>query len=91
VQLEASLPYSEPPFWLQPVRHNLGAVLLLAGRPAEAEAVYLEDLRINPENGWALHGLTQSLRSQNKGATQEETRFRAAWAQADVTLTGSRF
>jgi hypothetical protein len=40
LQLESSLPYSEPPFWFQPVRHNLGAVLLLAGRPGEAEAVY---------------------------------------------------
>jgi tetratricopeptide (TPR) repeat protein len=91
LQLEASLPYSEPPFWVQPVRHNLGAVLLLAERPVEAEAVYREDLRLNPENGWALHGLMQSLRAQNKDATQEETRFRAVWAQADVTLTGSRF
>ena len=91
LQLEASLPYSEPPFWVQPVRHNLGAVLLLAERPTEAEAVYREDLRLNPENGWALYGLMQSLRAQNKDATQEEARFRAAWAQADVTLTGSRF
>ena len=91
LQLEASLPYSEPPFWVQPVRHNLGAVLLLAERPAEAEAVYREDLRLNPENGWALHGLMQSLRAQNKDATQEEARFHAVWAQADVTLTGSRF
>ncbi len=91
VQLEASLPYSEPPFWLQPVRHNLGAVLLLAERPGEAESVYREDLRLHPENGWALHGLVQSLRAQNKDAAQEETRFRAAWAQADVKLAGSRF
>lgn len=91
LQLEGSLPYSEPPFWFQPVRHNLGAVLLLAGRPGEAEAVYREDLRVNPENGWALHGLVQSLKSQRKDAAQEELRLRAAWAQADVALTGSRF
>lgn len=91
LQLEAALPYSEPPFWFQPVRHNLGAVLVLAGRPSEAESVYREDLRLNPENGWALQGLVQSLRAQNKDAAQEETRFRAAWARADVTLPGSRF
>ncbi len=91
LQLEGSLPYSEPPFWFQPVRHNLGAVLLLAGRPGEAEAVYREDLRVNPENGWALHGLAQSLKSQRKDAAQEEIRLRAAWGQADVALTGSRF
>lgn len=91
LQLEAALPYSEPPFWLQPVRHNLGAVLLLAGRPREAESVYREDLRLNPGNGWALQGLVQSLRAQNKDAAQEETRFHAAWVRADVTLPGSRF
>ena len=91
LRLEAALPYSEPPFWLQPVRHNLGAVLLLAGRPGEAESVYREDLRLNPENGWALQGLVQSLRAQNKDAGQEEARFRAAWARADVTLGASRF
>lgn len=91
LQLEAALPYSEPPFWFQPVRHNLGAVLVLAGRPSEAESVYREDLRLNPENGWALQGLVQSLRAQNKDAAPEETRFRAAWARADVALTGSRF
>jgi tetratricopeptide (TPR) repeat protein len=91
LQLEAALPYSEPPFWFQPVRHNLGAVLLLAQRPVEAESVYLEDLRLNPENGWALQGLVQTLRAQNKDAAREETRFRAAWARADVTLPMSRF
>ena len=91
VQLEAALPYSEPPFWFHPVRHNLGAVLLLAGRPNEAESVYRDDLRLNPENGWALQGLVQSLRAQHKDAAQEEVRFRAAWARADVALPGSRF
>ncbi len=91
LQVESSLPYSEPPFWFQPVRHNLGAVLLLAGRPGEAEAVYREDLRVNPENGWALHGLVHSLQAQRKDAAHEEARLRAAWAQADVALTGSRF
>jgi tetratricopeptide (TPR) repeat protein len=91
LQLETALPYSEPPFWFQPVRHNLGAVLLLAGRPGEAESVYRDDLRLNPGNGWALHGLVQSLRAQKKDVAQEEIRFRAAWAQADVALEGSRF
>jgi len=91
LQLEATLPYSEPPFWFQPVRHNLGAVLLLAGRPGDAESVYREDLRLNPENGWALHGLVHSLQAQRKDAAQEEARLRTAWAQADIALTGSRF
>lgn len=91
LQLEATLPYSEPPFWFQPVRHNLGAVLLLAGRASEAESVYREDLRLNPENGWALHGLVQSLQAQQKDGSQEHARLQTAWAQADVTPTGSRY
>ena len=64
-----------------------------AGRPAEAETVYWEDLRRNRENGWALFGLLQALRAQNKtdDAALVEARFKKAWARADVTLTASRF
>lgn len=93
VQLQDQLPYTEPPPWYYPVRHTLGAVLLAAGRAADAEAVYREDLKRNPENGWALFGLAQSLREQKK--TQEaatvDGRFQKAWARADVKLTASRF
>jgi tetratricopeptide (TPR) repeat protein len=85
--------FTEPPPWYFPVRHALGAVLLQGGRLAAAEQVYREDLKQNPDNGWALFGLAQSLRAQGKTAEagQAEARFRAAWAQADVTLTASRF
>jgi tetratricopeptide (TPR) repeat protein len=93
VRLEDSLDYVEPPDWHYPMRHSLAAVLLQAGRPAEAEVVYWEDLRRNPENGWALFGLMESLRAQGKKdqAAVIEKRFRKAWARADVTLTSSRF
>jgi tetratricopeptide (TPR) repeat protein len=85
--------FTEPPPWYFPVRHALGAVLLQARRPADAEQVYREDLRRNPGNGWALFGLAQSLRAQGKTADADATdaSFRKAWAQADVTLTASRF
>jgi tetratricopeptide (TPR) repeat protein len=84
--------FTEPPPWYFPVRQSLGAALLQAGRAAEAEAVYREDLRRNPENGWSLFGLAQSLRAQNKTAEAAavDARFRRAWARADVTLTSSR-
>ncbi len=93
VRMEDGFNYIEPPDWLLPVRHWLGAVLLEAGRPGEAEVVYWEDLRRNPENGWSLFGLLQSLRAQGKiqKATQVEERFKKAWARSDVQLTGSRF
>ena len=92
-RLEDRLRYYEPPLWHYPVRHSLGAVLLAAGRAAEAEQAYREDLMQHPENGWALYGLEQSLRAQNKSeeAAVVEERFRKAWARADATLTASRF
>jgi tetratricopeptide (TPR) repeat protein len=93
VRLEDSLVYTEPSEFHFPPRHALGAILLEAGRPAEAETVYWEDLRRNRENGWALFGLTQALRAQGKmdQAALVDARFRKAWARADVTLTASRF
>lgn len=92
VRLEDGLVYTEPTEWHYPPRHALAAVLLEAGRPAEAETVYWEDLKRNPENGWALFGLTQALRAQGKNdeAAFAEARFKNAWARADVTLTASR-
>jgi cytochrome c-type biogenesis protein CcmH/NrfG len=85
--------FTEPPPSYFPVRQSLGAALLQAGRASEAEAVYREDLRRNPENGWSLFGLAQSLRAQgrNTDATAVDARFRRAWARADVALTSSRF
>ena len=48
VRYEDALVYNEPPDWPAPVRQTLGAVLVAAGRPGEAETVYWEDLRKNP-------------------------------------------
>ena len=85
--------YFEPPKWYYPIRHSLGAALLKAGQPAEAEKVYRQDLRRFPDNGWSLFGLAQALRAQGKNtkAAEAEERFRRAWPNTDVTLTGSRF
>jgi tetratricopeptide (TPR) repeat protein len=85
--------YFEPPKWYYPIRHSLGAALVKAGQPAEAEKVYREDLRRFPANGWSLYGLAQALRAQGKNteADATETRFRQAWASTDVTLMASRF
>jgi tetratricopeptide (TPR) repeat protein len=93
VRLQDAHWFTEPPPRYFPVRQALGTALLQAGRATEAEAVYREDLRRNPENGWSLFGLGQSLRAQGKGAeaTAVDARFRRAWARADVTLTASRF
>jgi len=90
--LEDALTYGEPPDWPVPVRHHLGAVLLQAGMPAEAEAAYREDLGRFAANGWSLFGLAEALRAQGKTAEAAEVqaRLEAAWSGADVQLTGSR-
>lgn len=89
--IEYALKYTEPPPWPLPVRHYEGAALLAAGRPAEAEVVFREDLVEYPNNGWALHGLAESLRAQQKDASDADRRFATAWAASDVSLTSSRF
>lgn len=93
VQLEDALTYDEPPTWELPMRHVLGAVLLEAGRPAEAETVYRRALDRFPQNGWSLFGLAQALEAQGREqeAGRVRARFRVAWRTADVTLTASRF
>jgi tetratricopeptide (TPR) repeat protein len=91
--VEDRLSYMEPPYWHSPIRQSLGAALLKAGRPAEAETVYREDLKRFPENGWSLFGLRQSLVAQGKTteARAVDRRLTKAWRMADVKLTGSRF
>lgn len=93
VRLEDALVYTEPSEWQSPPRLALGAILLEAGRAAEAETVYWEDLQRNRNNGWALYGLLQTLRTQKKDdqAALIEARFKKVWARADVALNASRF
>jgi tetratricopeptide (TPR) repeat protein len=93
VEAQDKLPYMEPPYWYYPLRHNLGAALVELNRPEEAEAVYREDLKRNPQNGWSLFGLAQALRAQGKADAADEVQrqFQHAWPRADVKLTSSRF
>ncbi len=91
VTLEDAVAYYEPPLWHQPVRQKLGAALLAAGKPAEAEAVYREDLKRNPENGWSLFGLQQALLARHRAreAAQIGEQLSRAWEQSDIKLTAS--
>lgn len=56
-RLEDELSYGEPPDWSVPVRQELGWILLEAGRKAEAERVFREDLERFPRNVWSMRGL----------------------------------
>jgi tetratricopeptide (TPR) repeat protein len=93
VAIEDLIPYDEPPGWHSPVRQSLGAVMLAAGRPGEAERVYREELQRNPQNGWSLKGLALALRQQQRtdDAMAVERQLRDAWQHADVELMASRF
>lgn len=93
VETEDGLLYSEPPDWFIPPRQYLAHAYLSAGKPADAERVYREDLKRHRGNGWSLRGLEESLRKQGKTAEADRVReqFQRAWQRADVRLNGSRF
>lgn len=91
VVLEDQLNYNEPPDWFFSVRHHLGAVLLKAGKPKDAEDVYRQDLKTWRKNGWALIGLHQALVLQNRivEADKVHTEFDEAWKHADIKIAAS--
>jgi tetratricopeptide (TPR) repeat protein len=92
VAREDALPYTEPPPWSLPVRHYLGALLLDQKKYQEALVVYEEDLQRNPNNGWSLYGLAESLETARPDeAKKAAERSTAAWKNADVKLASSRF
>ena len=93
VEMQDAQRYNEPATWHYPTRQSLGAVLMAAGRAKDAEDVYREDLARNPENGWSLYGLAEALRKQGKTdeAAAVASRYKRAWARADVQLSASRF
>jgi tetratricopeptide (TPR) repeat protein len=91
IEREDNLVYDEPPGWMQPVRHALGALLLADGRASEAEEVYQADLDRHPNNAWSLLGLHQSLAKQGKSelAAALLPKVEAAWTRADVKPVAS--
>lgn len=93
VKKQDALQYMEPPSWSLPMRHYLGDALLKAGRAAEAEQAFREDLAWNKNNGRGLFGLWQSLTAQNRAdeAAIVRKEFDEAWGSADTELTATRF
>jgi tetratricopeptide (TPR) repeat protein len=93
VAIEDTLFYDEPPDWIQPVRHTLGAVLLRASKLVEAEQVYREDLVQYPGNGWSLMGLRDSLNRQGRTAEarKADAQLRKAWAKTDIKPNATCF
>ncbi len=91
VAFEDALVYDEPPGWMLPVRHALGALLMADERYAEAEEVYREDLRRNRDNGWSLTGLQLALQAQDRGEEADDlsARLALAFGTADTRPSSS--
>jgi len=91
VNLEDALHYDEPPAWMIPARHSLGANLIRANLIPEAEQVYRDDLKKLPNNGWSLYGLADALRRQGKNdeAQAIDARFQEIWSKADIKIKSS--
>jgi hypothetical protein len=66
----------------------LGAALLKAGKPMEAEKAFRDDIQRWPRNGWGLLGLEHSLRAQGRADSAEivHREFVESWQRADVKL-----
>ena len=93
IEHEDSLVYDEPPAWMLPVRHALGALLIADSKFQEAEVLYREDLNKNRNNGWALTGLRESLIGQGRSAEAMEldSQIAEAFSRADTVVTSSCF
>jgi tetratricopeptide (TPR) repeat protein len=92
IAAEDALNYDEPPDWFFSIRHNLGAVLIEAGRFQEAINVYERDLEIYPENGWALKGLISVYEKLGDTKNYEDVkrRFEKSWQYSDIKISSSR-
>lgn len=88
VNTEENMVYNEPRDWMLNPEHYLGTACLLAGRHKEAEQAFRRDLANNNENGWALHGLYQSLYGQKKitEAAKVLARYKKAFSKADISI-----
>jgi tetratricopeptide (TPR) repeat protein len=91
VEEEDKLIYREPQEWLLPARQYLGAYLLKMKQPAAADKIYREDLLANPNNGWSLLGLYQSLLAEGKKneAVLYKDSYISAFKDADVMPVAS--
>ncbi|NEX91610.1 tetratricopeptide repeat protein, partial [Caulobacter sp. 17J65-9] len=80
-ELEAQVPYMEPPFWYYPVGQSLGVAQLKAGRAADARQTFTTVLARHPNDAWALYGLAEAQASlgDKAGAAQSRAALAKAW------------
>lgn len=93
VDMEDVMLYNEPRDWLMPVRQYPGNSLMKAKQYDEAEKIYKEDLRINPNNAWALTGLQNALTLHGKTTevAKIKTELAKALVRCDIKFEASVF
>ena len=93
VRIEEKMVYNEPRDWMLNPKHYLGNALITAGKLPDAKKIFEKDLKNNNENGWALFGLWQVLKTVKKNAEAAKMleRFNKSFAKADIKLTGPVF
>jgi tetratricopeptide (TPR) repeat protein len=91
VKLDDEIDIDEPEPLPFPARHWLGAALLEAGRHADAERVYRDDLKEHPHNGWSLLGLQMAVKGQGKPTAEIDADLQASWSRSDTWIRASRF
>jgi hypothetical protein len=62
--------------------------LVEAGRAADAERVYREDLADHPRSGWSLLGLQQALKTHQKPSTEVDADLSASCGADRFQIAG---
>jgi len=86
VEVEDSFDYNEPADWFYPTRETLGAALIRDGQYSEAERVFREDLKRNPNNPRSLFGLAEAQKKQKKSAGKATAEFKKYWKGGAVQI-----
>lgn len=86
-KIQHDMGYHEPPDWYFPVKEALGDAYLKWNHPKQAMEMYEQDLKQYPKNGWALFGLSNSLRQlgKNQEADRVYDEFKEAWKYSDIS------
>lgn len=91
-ETQDTIPYMEPPFWYYPVRQSLGAALIMAGKPDEAQKEFAAALERERNSAWVLYGLKEAAKAKGDAAAEQKAAEDLAkiWKGDPATLTLGR-
>ena len=79
VEAQDKLDYNEPADWFYPARETLGFALIRNGQSGDAEKVFKEDLKRNPNNPRSLYGLAEARKKRKKSTASTMALFKKYW------------